>query len=379
MAGPASRLFGAARVALILATVCVIWAGLVSSDSTQQHGSTQHGSTQHGSTTVRSGQPIQAAIDAAHRGDRIVVEAGTYAEQLTIKKDGISLVGLGAILVPPNAPTQNLCSGLAGNGTEAGICVMGSGVDLAPFVSEHRKVLSVGQRVKDVSITGFQVRGFSGENIAVVGAQDARVTANNLTDGEQYGCLSAGSENTQIAGNTVTASPEKLWFIGICMDDVASVKVSSNHISGYTTGLCVQTSGADVEYNDVSDSCTGVFVDPRIDGAKICNNHISATNPICATFGIPVGGIVVDGSVNTVVKQNLIEGQTVGGLPGQSGVGVVVVDEPTVEPVAVASGNKIIYNVLRNNDLDLFVNTTGTHNVIKRNICSTPANLCSKE
>ena len=95
-----------------------------------------------GTTHVQSGQSIQAAIDAAHPGECIIVHAGTYAEQLTIECDDINLVGLGAILVPPSSPIQNTCSGLAGPDTEAGICVTGQNIELAPFVTEHRKVLS---------------------------------------------------------------------------------------------------------------------------------------------------------------------------------------------------------------------------------------------
>ncbi|KAJ9638251.1 hypothetical protein H2199_006938 [Coniosporium tulheliwenetii] len=310
--------------------------------------------------------------------DRILVETGTYAEQLTIETDGIALVGLGAILVPPAAPTQNNCSGLAGPDTQAGICVMGYEVDLADFVVEHRRVRSVGQPVKDVSISGFQVRGFPGANIAVVGARDARVIGNRLVDGEHYGFLTAGSKNTRVAGNTVVSST-KLQFIGICMDDLAGVQVSKNHISGYNTGLCVQTHGADVRHNDVSDSCIGVFVDPKITGAKIRHNHISATDPRCATesfFG--VYGIFIYGAVNTEVRHNIIEGQTDGGLPDQFAAGLAVVDGQTLEgAVAVASGNVVTKNTLRNNDLDLLVETEGTGNVIARNKCSTPEELCA--
>jgi pectin methylesterase-like acyl-CoA thioesterase len=72
---------------------------------------------------VQSGQSIQAAIHAAHTGDKIVVGAGNYAEQLTIKKDGITLIGQGAVLAPPATPLDNACSGLAGPDTQAGICV----------------------------------------------------------------------------------------------------------------------------------------------------------------------------------------------------------------------------------------------------------------
>ena len=50
-------------------------------------------STAHRTVTVHSGESIQAAIDAAKPGTTIKVEEGTYAEALTIDKDGIELVG----------------------------------------------------------------------------------------------------------------------------------------------------------------------------------------------------------------------------------------------------------------------------------------------
>jgi nitrous oxidase accessory protein NosD len=367
MTPPASRRFGASRVRLILVWVCVTLVA-----SSHDHGDTIH---------VRSGQLIQAAIDGAHRGDRILVEAGTYAEQLTIANDGIALVGLGAILVRPKGSIQNTCSGLAGKDTEAGICVTGSDVKLADFVGEHRKVLSVGRPVEDVSITGFQVHGFSGENIAVVGAQDTRVTGNRLMDGPTYGFLTDGSNNTQVTGNTIVSAT--LGFIGLCMDDVAGVHVSNNHISGYNIGLCVQTSGADVRNNDVSDCCIGAFVDPGIDGAKLRHNHIGATNPSCKTqpgfFG--AYGIIIDGAVNTDIRHNRITNQTDSGVADIFSAGLAIFDEPAVTPVAIASGNVVKQNTLLNNDLDLLVFTSGTSNVITRNKCSSssPDGLCASK
>jgi len=360
MTRPASRRFGAARVALILAVVCLTSIGIASPASA--HGNTKF---------VRPGQSIQAAIDAAHPGDRILVRHGTYAEQLTIKKDGIDLIGLGATLVPPPSPAHNECSDLAGPGTQAGICLQGNGIDLADYVIEHRKVLSVDRPVKDALIAGFQVRGFSGENIAVVGARDARVIGNRLTDGERYGFLTAGSNNTLVAGNTV-ASPTALRFIGICIDDWAGSKVSDNRISGYSTAICVQTPGGIVRHNEVRDSCFGAFVDPGVDGAKILDNHIAGTNPGCATSDTPVAfGIFLDGAINTLVRHNRIEGQT---IDGPYKAGVLVFDQGT----AVASGNVVTQNVLRNNDLDLAALSVGTGNVFSGNSCTTsePPGLC---
>jgi nitrous oxidase accessory protein NosD len=325
---------------------------------------------------VQPGQLIQDAINAASRGNRILVEAGTYAEQLTIQKDEISLVGLGAILVPPTHPTENICSGLAGNYTQAGICVMGSNVRLAPFVVEHRKVLTVEKHVEDVSITGFQVSNFFGANIAVVGARNARVTGNWLTNGEIYGFLTAGSINTQVANNTVVSS-KNLGLIGLCMDNLEGVQISKNHISMYNIALCVQTRGADVQHNSVDDNCIGVYVDPSNDGARVRHNHISATNPKCRELPTDMAfgtyGIILDGAINTEVHGNLIEGQTNDGLAA----GIAVVDQPCSVPElslscsllrkkVEASGNVVTRNILRHNDHNLVINTTGS-NVIAHN------------
>ena len=359
MIRPAARRIDVARILLVVATVCVTTVGLAGSASADDR-----------TAYVKPGQSIQTAIDRAHPGDRIVVRTGTYAEQLTVDKNGIELVGRGAVLIPPSSPVLNTCSGLAGDGTQAGICVTGKDVELDAFVAEHRKFASVGTPVKDVSITGFQVRGFSGENIAVVGARNTRVAGNRLADGARYGFLTVGSIDTRAALNTVT-SVATLRFIGICVDDLHGAVVTSNHVSGYQVALCVQTAGAEVRNNDVSASCNGVFVDPGIAGAKIRRNHIAATNPNCAGRA---AGIVLFGAVNTDVRSNRIEGQTA----PDGAAGVAVLDVGPSGPFA--SGNVVTHNVLRNNDVDLFEASTGTGNVIERNECATsiPDGLCTQ-
>src|SRR4051812_43919905 len=69
---------------------------------------------------VQPGQSIQAAINHAQPGDTIRIKAGTYRENLDIAKNGIRLVGDGAILRPPARPTPNVC---AEDGSVSGICV----------------------------------------------------------------------------------------------------------------------------------------------------------------------------------------------------------------------------------------------------------------
>jgi parallel beta-helix repeat protein len=244
---------------------------------------------------------------------------------------------------------------------------------LAPFEVEHRRFVSADRLVKDVSITGFQVRGFSGENIAVVGAQDARVADNRLANGENYGFLTVGSNNTRVTGNTVDSS-DRLRFIGICMNNEDGVRVSNNHITGYNVALCVQTHKAEVRNNEANDNCIGVFVDPGIEGARIQGNRIGATNPLCSqnsAFG--VYGIIVYGAENTQVQHNRIEGQT----SAAGGVGILVADDAAT--AAIATGNVISKNNLRNNDIDLVRASEKDGNVFFRNKCtsSDPVELCS--
>lgn len=191
---------------------------------------------------MRAGRSIQAAIKSAPRGSRIVVDPGTYAENLLITTDGISLVGKGVTLVSPGSFVNNDCTGFAGpneDGTpsQAGICVAGRGLDLSDFTTEHKLVKAVRTPVKGVSITGFTVKGFSGFNILVIGGENVDVCSNKLLDGPKYGFLTAGSKDTKVSDNEVTSTSPGFYFIGICMDNFSKLKVSRNKVSTYYIGL----------------------------------------------------------------------------------------------------------------------------------------------
>lgn len=328
------------------------------------------------STYVKHPASIQQAIKRAKPGDTIVVGKGTYKEHLTINKDGIKLIGKGAILVPPTKPTYeepNDCVGLAGNKTvakTAGICIVGSGVELYEYEKEHRKLKSVKRRVKDVTVEGFDVRGFNGLNIAILGAKNARVAHNTVTDGGEYGILTVGSISTVVTENRVKTT--SLLFIGICMDDTSDVRVTKNTVSDYGIGLCIQTKGAKVSQNTVFNCCVGAFVDPGIDGARVTDNRIRDANPICAQLpNTTASGIAVGGGTNAVIKGNKITGISDFGNKETFAAGIAVFDFG-----AVASGNKVVDNELRKNDQDLLLFSTGKDNTFSKNDCKTPAELC---
>src|SRR5215204_3590416 len=127
------------------------------------------------SSVVGPGESIQKAINAAHPGDTIVVR-GVHREDVVIRKDGIKLRGDDAVIeAPPRAKADSPCSKTFG--PEA-ICVLGD-------VNIKTGKLT-GQRVSDVSVSGFTIRGFNnkgkGDNTAfvidVIGARNATVVGN---------------------------------------------------------------------------------------------------------------------------------------------------------------------------------------------------------
>jgi nitrous oxidase accessory protein NosD len=350
----------------------VTTAGLALAAATFASGAPSAEAATHRTVVVGVGQSIQAAIDAADANTTIIVRGGVHAEQLTIAKDGITLVGERTRLVPPADVVTNPCSGLAGPEGEtgptgppsqAGICVTGSDVELAPFEQEHRELLSVGHRVRDVTITGFQVEGFSGPNVALVGAAGARLAANTLVDGAKYGIVTVGSTGTRVTGNVIRTTTVK--NIGLCADDVAPAVVDHNNVSGYGVGLCVQTQGADFRRNSVHDNCIGVYVDPGI-GATVRDNRIAANNVPCTynPYGI---GVWLDATNGTKVTGNLITGHR----PAGYGAGLVIANQ--------ATNNTVRDNRFRHNTLDVLVDSAGSGNIISDNQCTTssPAGVCS--
>jgi parallel beta-helix repeat protein len=297
-------------------------------------------------TIVGAGGSIQAAVDAAHPGDTILV-FGTHRENVAVQTDRVALRGVGAVLLEPAMPTAHACFDPTEVGEAVhGICVIGD-VDFDTG--------QVSRYVKGVSVSGFTIRGFVGSGLLAVGARDTTFKGNVAT-GNDDGIRSSSSIGTQVV---------------------------ANQASGGRFGVRVFSSvGGNIVGNTLRDNCVGAFVlsspfgvagDLRMTANVVRNNTRAcpADEDFDALSGIGVGLV---GAARTTIVGNLITGNVPGGETAASG-GVVAIASPDGTSL---TGNVVRGNVILGNDPDIVWDGTGTGNVFRPNVCaaSTPAALC---
>jgi parallel beta-helix repeat protein len=276
---------------------------------------------------------IQSAIDAAAPGDTIVVR-GTHRENLAIGKDGITLRGVGAVLLPPAVPAANACFDPSVEGESVhGICVSGD-IDF--------ETGEIARYVRHVTVTGFTVRGFTGNGITAGAARDTTLSGNVVEGNGDAGLAAIGSTGVRIQGNRT---------------------------AGNRFGVYVGSSvGGSIAGNAVHDNCLGVFVLAALGpagGFPIAGNAIRHNTRACPAAGdwpaLSGIGVALMGASDTTVATNLISGNVAGGETLLSG-GVAVLAVPGGAP---SERNVVAGNVLRGNDPDIFWDGLGAGNVLR--------------
>jgi Right handed beta helix region len=282
-------------------------------------------------TVVGPTGSIQAAVDAAAPGDTIVVR-GTHRENVAIGTDGITLHGSGAVLEPPRSPAANACFDPSVEGESVhGICVSGD-IDF--------ETGEITRYVKRVSVTGFTVRGFTGNGITAAAANDVTI-AGNEAEGNGDG--------------------------GIAAIASTRIRMSSNRTAGNRFGVYIGGSLAGgITGNSIHDNCVGIFVlaQPRpAGGLRIAANGIRRNTRACPAGGdwpaLSGTGVALVGASRNTVVANAITGNVASGETAVRG-GVAVLSEPGGLP---AEHNLVAGNLVAGNDPDIFWDHTGTGNV----------------
>jgi parallel beta-helix repeat protein len=372
------------------------------------------------SSVVGPGESIQKAVNAADPGDTIVVR-GVHREDVVIRKNGIKLRGDDAVIeAPTRAKADSPCS--KAFGPEA-ICVLGD----ANLKTDKLE----GQRVSDVSVSGFTIRGFKvagkGDEDAYVidveGARNATVVGNRLIGNVAGGIIAFRSVNTTVAKNHVIGSPEidpetDARGIGIIAFRSVNTTVAKNHvigspeidpetdapgidvlISSRTTVVGNNISGGawgilvigDAHRgffagNTIHNNCTGMFFEAfpsqPVGDFEVKRNTVENNTRSCraAQFGENFSGIGIAllGASGMEVTGNQISGNVPSGPTPVSG-GVVVATDPFDEGTTTPRNNSVTGNHFGHNKPDIFWDKSGSGNSFLGNLCNTsvPSRLCN--
>jgi hypothetical protein len=324
--------------------------------------------------TVGPGGSIQAAVNHAAPGDVIYVKPGVYHESVLVRTNGLKIIGSGAsasgtVLVPPTEPQKRCLHG------GAGFCVFGHPGSTGPVP------------VRNVSISGFVVRGFPAFGVVTFRAVDTLVRHIRASHDGEYGITSFNSRGSQFMYNTTAYDGEAGLYFGDSPH--AHALIVGNRSFGSGEGLLLRDSaiGA-VHDNNLFRNCAGIAIvdtpaPTRPHDYVVSRNQIWHNNRFCEgeQGGPPPHsgtGIAVIGG-----KDNRVAGNTVwSNRPSKAGAafpgGIVLLSAKSLGG-AVETGNHIVGNrAYRNRPADLVWDGKGAGNVFLRNKCarSTPPGLC---
>jgi nitrous oxidase accessory protein NosD len=300
---------------------------------------------------VRPGESIQKAIKAADPGDSIVVLGGVHHGTVVIKKDGISLRGVDAVLKPPANPSSP-CGA-------SGFCV----------------------QADNVSITGFTVRNFRDFGIVAMGARNAKFMTNRAFNNGEYGIATFSSTGTQMIANLTRGSDDAGLYVGDTPHADATVVANETHDN--FLGILVRNAlHGKIAGNQVHDNCLGMWFLADAPGPAgvfdvRANEVVNNTRACPATEEAPPLsgiGIALSGTRGMEIKHNHIMHNVPSGRTAFSG-GVVVTKGFEGTP---PTNNTITGNTILRNKPDIFWDKSGSGNHFKPNNCKTskPGSLC---
>lgn len=329
----------------------------------------------HQTLTVGPGQSIQAAVNRAHSGDTIRVRAGTYRENVLIKKSGITLQGSGAsssgtVILPPSGKPKNVCGRLA-----SGFCVFGDFDFRTGVVKSY---------VYNVSIRSFMINNFKLFGVVTFGANGTLIEGNSMNRNGEYGVFALASTGSVLTFNTATGSGEAGIYVGDSPH--ANATVAYNNVSGNALGVFIRHARyVHVTANRAHDNCQGILVldDGERGGAgdaTIRYNEANHNNRVCpAGDDVPAlagGGILLLGATHTVVAQNIVKDNR--GHDFNSG-GIVLLSAAPFGGANVHDANIRNNTAYRNAPADIRWDGLGLRNIFVDNRCghSDPARICS--
>jgi parallel beta-helix repeat protein len=341
-------------IACLLAVLLAVLVAGVASAQTQR-------------SIVGPGESIQRAVNAAERGDTIVVR-GTHRETVLIRKDGIELIGDDAVLEPPDRPSSPCFA-------PSGFCIRGDGVNFGTG--------NASDYAENVTITGFTIRNFEGFGIIALGARNAKFTNNRAFNNGEYGIAAFASTGTRVLSNTTGNDGEAGIYIG--SSPRANATVAGNNTYGNLYGIFIRDAlGGSISDNNVHNNCVGMLFladapgpagNFEVQGNEVRNNTRSCPG---GEEGPPLSGvgIFLFGARDVEIQGNEIFGNVPSGPTAFHG-GVVLVRGFGGTP---PTDNSVVGNEILRNRPDIFWDGSGSGNRFVGNECRTsrPGGLCER-
>lgn len=228
-------------------------------------------------------ETIQAAVDAASPGDRVLVRPGVYRERVTVAKDRISLIGDDAILDGYSAlRTSNpamlsltgdgvVVQGFAFRAGDEGVVGSGDGIRVSSCVFSGLNGAAIRLDGVDNRVERCDVRACGGsETVSLVG-DDALIRKVNVVQSTGRG-LYMISLRGRITSSRVEVTPAR----GIDADVPEGSVDRCTVVQAGDFGILASGEGARVERNEVEDGLIGIQVTGF--GVVVQRNTVSGTD-----------------------------------------------------------------------------------------------------
>jgi parallel beta-helix repeat protein len=335
---------------------------------------------------VKPGDSIQAAVDKAQPGDRILVKPGTYHEDgqpcptepshtcaVAIEENNIRLVGV---------PSRRHRVVLEADGDQdEGIAVGKSG--------DADCLTDASKRVHRSLIRGLTVRGFEDDGVFLICVDHWRVTRVRAVDNDEYGIFPSHALIGRLDHSFASGANDTGHYIG----QSSHARVDHNVARGNVSGFELENSShIRADHNLATGNTGGIlsFALPNLDVKSNSDNRIdhnvvrnndkanTCTEPDDAVCDVPPGtGILLIATDRNRVVQNRVGGNDSFGIALSNYCLATGLQEPACSALDIEpnpDGNRILDNRAMGNGtapaptlppvfaVDLAWDTTGTDN-----------------
>ncbi len=247
---------------------------------------------------VHPGESIQAAVNAAHAGDVIAIEPGTYGEGIQVDKPDLTLVGR--------------------RGRD------GAGVVIENPASQEIGIL-VSSNADGFALVNVTVRGFEDDGVLLSAVDGFVLFGVSAVDNGDYGLFPVQSSHGLIEGCTASGHEDTGIYVGQSHD----VQIRHNIAFGNVNGIEIENSSqVQAVANEAYDNVAGILVvvlpglivktssDILVAGNRVHdNNHVNFAEPGGFESFVPSGsGILIVGADRATVEHNTVSGNQFVGI-----------------------------------------------------------------